>query len=230
VKRNRRKIDILLSVGVFLAFVFSPSISFAGSTMHPSITKVKLYIEEEHLTGEISSTGLFSEKIVGTIQSGLPAVVKLDYKLVEIRNYTKIEGEISWSLQYDLWDDRYLVSSGDTITILDSFESMKHMMENLKAVSFFPIRRMLRGRSYYLALRISVNPFRKNKAAAEISDKVGESIRSNDENSRREKLLNINSMVSWFLKRRKGKAGISGWYRSAVFNPENLAKYGGEVH
>jgi len=229
-KKVNKKTSTLLSIAITIAFTFSTSSSIAGDTnQQPSILSVKLYIKNGYLTGDIFSTGLFSDRITGTIQSGLPAVVKLDYRLIDIRTYTIFEGEISWKLQYDLWDNIYSVSDGDTTSILNSFESMKHLMENLRAVSLLPARKMIKGRPYKLALRISVSPFRMDKSAKEISSGIEENLRSYDEGSRREKVLDLNSLVSLFLKRKKGMVDASGWYRSKIFSPEKLYGFEQEV-
>ena len=99
----------------------------AEDEIRPAVIGIDLYALNGQLTGDITARGLFSERIVGTIQSGLPAVVEVFYLLVETSGNTIEKGVHSYALKYDIWDDTYSVTGQDSTVFLPSFEAMRIM-------------------------------------------------------------------------------------------------------
>ena len=84
----------------------------AASEPRPAILGVQLYVQDGMLAGNIRSDGLFSDRIAGTVQSGLPAIVELFYSLETPDNKSVKRGMRSFELRYDVWDDLYSMAGG----------------------------------------------------------------------------------------------------------------------
>ncbi len=188
----------------------------------PSIVDARIYSENGEIVCDLKSRGLFSEKITGTIRSGLPAVVELFFHLLETGGGSVAGGVVSWSLEYDVWDDRYAVTSGDSTALFTGLESMRAMIENLNGIPLVPLGRTEPGGSYRLRMSISVNPL-KGTGAKEIEGWVDRNVRGGTEDSRREQVLSVNDLISYFFSRGKDRPNRSEWFISQPFTPSTLA-------
>ena len=199
----------------------------AGNEERPAVKRVDLYVQNGQLTGDVTSTGLFSEQIVGTVQSGLPAVFELFYALTESGKGPVLEGVRAFSLKYDVWDDVYSVTARDSTTRLPSFEALRAIVEHMKGVTLAPADRMLPNHLYFLQMSVAVNPL-QGTDKRRVAGWVRENVRSGRESPWHEQLLNLNELIAHFFSKDSDSARRSEWFRSALFRPELLPSHDGE--
>jgi hypothetical protein len=187
----------------------------------PTILDVQLYVMDGMLAGTIRSDGLLSERIAGTVQSGLPAVVELFYNLETPDNKSIKRGLQSFELRYDVWDDLYSITGGDTVVFHSSFESLSRAVQHLRKIRLFPMHDLSPEREYAVRFGISVNPL-QGTDRRKISGWLDSNVRGSSDESWREQVLNLNDLIQHFFSRRKAGAQQSEWYRTKMFKPGSL--------
>jgi hypothetical protein len=194
-----------------------------GADLSPSILACHLYISNEMLTGDIKSADLFSERIAGTIQSGLPAVVEFFFSL-EARNHGSVQrGVLSYELNYNVWDDYYSVESSDSVRTYPTYEAMTQAVQNLRYIALIPVRNMEPDGEYFLRLGVAVNPL-CGSDRKKIAGWVDENVRGESGESWREQVLNLNDLIQHFFAKRKD-ANRSEWFQTKFFKPAALLEH-----
>lgn len=210
-----------------LFIVFGEAPAFAGDAdRSPAILAVHLYIANDIVTGDIKSTGLFSDRIAGTIQSGLPAVVEFFYSL-EARDHGSVKrGVLSYELTYDVWDDFYSIEGADTVTTFPTYTAMTTAVQNLRYIALVPVHAMKFEGDYSIHLGVAVNPLRGSDRK-KIAGWVGENARGAANESWREQVLNLNDLIQHFFTKRKD-SNRSDLFQTKFFNPTTLLVHDGK--
>jgi hypothetical protein len=191
-----------------------------GAT-RPVIVEAKVYVTGRHIVGDITVRHLFSKSVAGTVQSGLPAVVELMFRMIEGRSRLINQGLVAYELRYDVWEDRYTIAVVDSTRIYPTFDAMGRAMENLKQVSLGFVDMLEVDTEYSFEFGIAVHPLR-SKDKREIEGWVSENVRGGAETPRHQQVLNINELIEHFFLRNKDDATRSRWYRSAAFTRDGL--------
>jgi len=197
------------------------------SESSPAVLAVHLYISHDMVTGDIKSTGLFSERIAGTIQSGLPAVVEFFYSL-EVRDRGSVQrGVVSYELTYDVWDDYYTVQGSDTVRTYPTYETMTQAVQNLRRIALVPLHALNANGEYSFRLGVAVNPLRGTDRK-KIAGWVGENVRGENVSGDtwREQVLNLNDLIQHFFSKREDTSR-SEWFRTEFFTPGSLLVHAG---
>jgi hypothetical protein len=209
----------LLSLTLAVWIICTAAVCFARDE-RPAIVDIDLYAKGEHLVADVTSRGLFSERITGTVESGLPAVVELFYHLVGPGGSSLEGGVRSYSLEYDVWDDVYSVSGPDTTVMLPSLEAMRSIIEHMKSISLVPIEKMAPGRTYFVQMSIAVSPLQGTERE-EMEGWVKQNVESRG-SSWHEQMLNINELIERFFSGDDGSGMRSEWFKSESFEPRRL--------
>jgi hypothetical protein len=218
-----------MATGSYRAVIIIGALIFLGGATavrsdegdRPAIVRVRLYMDGGNLACDVTSTGIFSERIVGTVQSGLPAVIELFYQLMASNEGTVTRGVHSYSVQYDVWDDVYSITEGDSTLDLSTFEDMRRIVEHLRGVALIPAGEMLADMSYSVRLSLAVNPL-TGSDRKKITGWVRENLRSSQDDSWKEQVLNVNDLIAHFFSREKDSPNRSDWYQSERFRPKRL--------
>jgi hypothetical protein len=187
----------------------------------PEIDRVGISAEHGFVSGEVVSTGLFSDRVVGTLKSGLPAVVDLLYYFSARSGGVTAEDVLSFSLLYDVWEDSYTVEARDTSSSFASFASLQQAIEHLQHVKLIPTDQLQPDKSYRLHMSVMVNPLR-GVDRDKMTDWVSENMRTNQDNTWREQVLNLNELISHFFSRERGAVNRSRWFETPFFTLDTL--------
>ncbi|UCG51863.1 MAG: hypothetical protein JSW58_17135 [Candidatus Latescibacterota bacterium] len=203
-----------------LSLLWSPA--YAGDKgERPAILDAKVFVADGLIVSDLTSRGLFSDQIIGTVQSGLPAVVELLYTLVSHDNKTVNRGLHAYELRYDVWEDFYSVTGADSTRQYASFKQMASAIEHLRKIAIVPVSTVNLNHQYAIRFSIAVHPLR-GKEKRQMIGWVGENVRGGTEESWREQVLNLNELIEHFFAREKDSADRSEWYRTSFFNPGRL--------
>jgi hypothetical protein len=185
----------------------------------PTITSAEIYVTNQALVGDISARNLFSDRIVGSVQSGLPAVVELLFKLVEGKNIAVNQGLIACELRYDVWDDRYTITWTDSVQEFPTFDAMSEAIENMKGVRIGLLEMTQTDRDHIVEFGLAVHPMR-SKDKQDIEGFVSENVRGDTQERRQ--MLNLNELIEHFFSRNRDDATRSKRFRTATFQPGRL--------
>ncbi len=192
----------------------------------PVITRADVYVSGPLIVTDLKCSGLFSEQIVNTVESGLPAVVELLYALLNEKEKTVRKGMHSYHLQYDVWEDRYTLDRGDSTQVFYTFRDMGDAVESLRHITIVALDDIDVNARYLVEFSITVHPLQ----GAEQEQMVGwvdDTVRRNEGDSWREHVLNINDLIHQFLKRDKIPSNQSKWFRAKPFQPKALRHHMG---
>jgi len=214
----------IVAAGLILASM--PAFARAPSPERPEINDARIYTDGSTLFCDLTSSGMLSDRITGTVKSGLPAVVELFFQLSTKGRGIKVEGIHSWSLRYDVWEDVYSVSDGDTTVTLESIESMENMISRLKGVSLIPFSRLTEGKRFTVKFSIAVNPF-SGTEGEQVEGWIEESAGVRQESSWREQVLNVNDLISHLFSRSRDAARRSDWFETGPVEPDDVQRIQG---
>jgi hypothetical protein len=183
----------------------------------PVVSGVSVYVSDGRIVCDVSCGGLFSEQIVGTVKSGLPAVVELLYSIEADEGGTVSSGIYSYELRYDVWDDIFFIQTGDSSRSFDTFDGMKNAIESLQEVTVIPADRVDRKREYAVFVTVAVHPL-SGSDRQRIAGYVEETVGARSHDSWREQVLNINDLIGWFFARDKGTSNRSETFETSTFS------------
>ena len=186
----------------------------------PTIVRARVYVDHGFIASDLTSRNLFSEQIVGTVQSGLPAVVELLFKLVNADEKMVNGGVRLYELGYDVWDDRYLVKGADSTRYYTSFSKMGAALEQLRSIKLIPVGDVDGAGEYSLRFSVTVHPLR-SRDRAQMVEWMGQNVTGEIESSRKQ-MLNLNDMIRHFFSREKEVTNRSPWFETEFFRPGAL--------
>lgn len=215
--RTKRRVLVLALLSACAALL--PSFALAGE--RPAIGSVRIYVDHSRIVTDLDCSHLFSEQVIGTVESGLPAVVELLYRLTDEDDEDVHRGVHAFRLRYDVWDDVYSLERGDTATEFESFSALRGAVERLRRVPIVPLGEVRPGGVYAIEFSIAVHPLRGGEQK-KIVGWVDETVRAESEGSWRENLLNVNDLIHRFFSRDRDTSNRSEWYQSILFTPASL--------
>ncbi len=187
----------------------------------PSIARVSLDVDQGYITGDVTSSGLFSERIVGTVKSGLPAVVDLFYYFSNLEGSMVAENVQSFSLRYDVWDDIYSIEAPDTTLSFPTFAEMRQAIENLRQLKLVSLDSLESDRSYRMHLSIIINPL-QGADREKISGWVSENVQTSEDDSWHGQVLNLNELISHFFSKERDVVNQSSWHKTDFVRLDSL--------
>jgi hypothetical protein len=194
----------------------------------PFISGAEVYVSRGRIVCDVECGGLLSERVAGTVQSGLPVVVELVYSL-EVRDGKAVtSGVHSYELLYDVWDDVYSIRAGDSTSTFDTFDAMGSAIENLHDVPIAAVESVEAVSEYAVSLTVAVHPL-KGSESQRVEGFVEEAVGARAHGSWREQVLNINDLISRFFSRDKGTSNRTDVYHVPFFRPRSLPGAGGPV-
>ncbi|RIK77656.1 hypothetical protein DCC62_09120 [candidate division KSB1 bacterium] len=110
------------------AIFFALAISLAAQT--PRIVSLSAEPVRDSLAVNVQLEDLFPTKIANTIRSGLPTVIRFDFRLIDESGREVLRLTEAMEILYDIWAQRFRITLDDQQHFAASFEEMKK--ENLQ--------------------------------------------------------------------------------------------------
>lgn len=213
--------------GSFILILISvtfPLLAFAQAGGEILVERITPGLSGDSLVVSADFKNLFSRKIVGTIQSGLPSIVEIQIKLFEGTKQI-VRKPISRSIEFDVWEERYRVRSPDTTQVYFEFEQVKQAANRLMNVFLISKALLAATKNYTIQIRVGIIPISAHQANKvsywlENPNQSEEAIASDNRSSGFS--LNINKLVSFFVNKKKGSQFSSKWFSSRSFRLAEL--------
>jgi hypothetical protein len=193
----------------------------ARADERPVINDASVYVRGGVVHCDLRCGNLFTERVVGTVESGLPAVVELLYTMHNADGKRVRRGLHSYELVYDVWDDVYSLDRGDTLMTFDGFDALRAAMERLQSVAVAPVADLDPQASYTVDFSIAVHPLR-GAEEEQIVGWVDEQVLGQSSRSWHERVLNVGDLIHGIFSRDQDHSVRSEWYRTAAFTPSTL--------
>ena len=194
-------------------------------------------IEPELIDGRLAVSAkcenLFSKKSISTLQSGLPAVVRIDIRLVretEVQslfsgNEAKYENvhaiEVVKSVAYNIWDERYTIRSGEETTIVSELDEAESMVSRVERSDLMAAARLKPASTYAIRMRARIIPI-----SAEHESRIADWLRNPErldadlgaEDEDRSVQLDVNRLIQVFWGKKTQARNQSSWHYSRLFS------------
>ncbi len=204
---------------LFLILAGLPSLAVAQTGGEIRVERITPKLSGDSLLVSADFKNLFSRKIVGTIQSGLPSIVEIQIKLLEGSKQI-VSKPISRSIEFDVWEERYLVRSPDTTIVYLEFEQVKQVTNRLLNAVLISKGLLTATKNYTIQMRVGIVPISARQANKvsywlENPNQSEEAVASDNRASGFS--LNINKLVSFFVSNKKSSQFSSKWFSTRPF-------------
>jgi hypothetical protein len=203
-------------IKIFLLFLLTAE----ATAQAPRVVSIIAKPAEQHLAVSVQLADLFSPKIANTIRSGLPAVIRFDFRLVEEPSREARQITRSVRILYDVWSERYRIAANGQEQITSTFAEMEKICAGFAAEKFLPLAPLSPQKTYRLRLQVAVIPISAKQDQQlrdwlEASDATEESAPGEDRASGFS--LNLSKLVSFFWGKKDRPFGTSEWTESSSF-------------
>lgn len=164
---------------------------------------------------------LFVPKIVGTIKSGLPAVLRFDMRVAEESGRELLRADQSWKILYDLWTEKYRLRTAAEEKIFDDFPALEAFCVDFHSGPLLPLAHLQHEKKYRLRLQVTVIPIssKQKERWRDVLEAADNGQESNPAESRRNTFsVNVSQLLSFFISSKSQGAsewGESSWFRVA---------------
>jgi len=197
----------------------------AGESADIGVKNIVPRLENDTLKVSAEFVNLFSEKIIGTIQSGLPSIVQVELKLLDSRRRQITRKFISTSIEYDIWGEKYYLTRNGRKQTFESFAEAEKACTRLQDEKLFIRTNRWDDKAYTVQIRVGIIPISSGQAE-KVTDwimdpnQTEETVASDNRTTGFE--LNINKLISFFVGKKKGSKYVSGWVASPPFRWKDL--------
>ena len=217
----------------FLLWVALFAIAGAGGAEERIlVADIEPELIDNRLAVSAKCQNLFSPKNISTLQSGLPAAVRIDIRLVEENQveslfsgkgaeYENVHAiEVVKSIAYNIWDERYTIRCGEEVAIFSEFPQAEKMISQVERRDLMAPAQLKPTSTYAIRMRVQIIPI-----SAEQESRIADWLRHPDrldtdlgaEEDDRRVQLDVNRLISVFWGKKKQARNRSAWHLSRPF-------------
>ncbi|MEK7727654.1 MAG: DUF4390 domain-containing protein [candidate division KSB1 bacterium] len=208
------------SLRLCVRFSFLLMLSSPLFAQQPKIKTLLAQPQNGAIAAKVQLENLFAPKIASTIRSGLPVIIRCDFRLQTSSGHEVAHTLHSLQVLFDIWTQRYRISVLDSNLFVNSFEEMEKIFAQLELAAITNPGRLDSALSYRLRVRVAVIPI-----SAEQSKQLLQRLESNDlrgegtasESGRSGFSVNLSSLLAFFLRGEERAHGASEWSDSSIF-------------
>lgn len=194
------------------------AISLAAQT--PRIVSLSAEPAHDSLAVNVQLEDLFPTKIANTIRSGLPTVIRFDFRLIDESGREVLRLTEAMEILYDIWVQRFRITLDQQQHFAASFEEMKKICSKLERHKLAAPAALRAASPYRLRLQVTVIPissrqnhhWRERIESADLQDEAAAS-----EAGRSGFSVNVSRLLSFFLSGKERVHGASAWATSSPF-------------
>jgi hypothetical protein len=198
----------------------SLALAFSLAAQEPRIVSLSAGAERDSLVADVQLDDLFPPKIANTIRSGLPTVVRFDFRVITEPGREVMRRVQVMEIVYDIWAQRFHFTLEDSRRFAASFDDMKKMCSRLERHKLAALAELNAGPTYRLRLQVTVIPissrqnhqWRERIESADLQDEAAAS-----ESGRSGFSVNVSRLLSFFLSGKERVHGASAWATSSPF-------------
>jgi hypothetical protein len=211
-----RRFDIKTSILLFI-------LAAEALAQAPRIDSLVATPVGQHVAVTAKLSNLFSTKVANTIRSGLPAVIRFDFRLVEEPAREAQRLMRSLHILYDVWSERYQITANGRQQLTSSFAEMEKICSQYEDAKLLPCGGLSPVKTYRLRLQVAVIPI-SAKQDQQLRDWLESSGASEEsapgEDRSNEFRFNLSKLLSFFMSKNERALGNSNWAASPPFRVE----------
>jgi len=205
-------------------FILVPGAALAQKPRILTVTPERV---GEQLAIHSEMAALFAPKIVGTIKSGLPVVLRFDLRLVEGPDREIWHGEQSWNVLYNLWSETYRLRTAVESKTFESFSALESFCADFHSGPLLPVLHLQPHRNYRIRVQVVVIPIsaKQREQLRDVLEAGDRSQESNPAEARRNAFsINLSQLLSFFMGDKASEQGSSEWAESSWFGGAELQR------
>jgi len=189
----------------------------------PRVVSILAKPGDGDLAVSVQLVNLFSPKIVSTIRSGMPAVIRFDFRLLEAPDRELQQATRSLNILYDLWNERYRLQNAGREQFVATFAELEKTCSAFEETKLLPLSRLSSQKIYQLRLQIAVIPI-SAKQDQQLRDWLAASDDTEESAPGEDRAagfrLNLSQLLSFFWGKKDRPYGASDWAISPPFQVE----------
>ncbi len=206
----------------FFIFLLTVGAPLAAQSNKIKILEVRPYNERNIVGLQFVLSPFFSAKVSGTIQSGLPSVLEIEFFVKDKQNKILSRRLIFRRISYNIWEEKYRIDSPDTSMFFKQFAALQNRCLLPKSRPFLPVEKINSSPAVTIFARarlrlISSSQSRKLVGWLDQSYQANETI-SSDESSSGFR-LNFSTLVALFMGNSPDKNGDTRWQEFPLLVP-----------
>lgn len=206
----------LFHITVAISFVLAAALA----AQPPRIVSLSAQPAYDSLAVNVELEDLFPPKIANTIRSGLPTVIRFDFRLIDDSDREVARLSEAMEILYDIWAQRFRITLDQQQRFVASFEEMRKMCSELEHHKLAAPAALRTASQYRLRLQVTVIPissrqnhqWRERIESADLQDEAAASDAGRSGFS-----VNVSRLLSFFLSGKERVHGASAWVTSSPF-------------
>ncbi|MCA9733321.1 MAG: DUF4390 domain-containing protein [Deferribacteres bacterium] len=194
-------------------------LGFASSTLVAQDNRIIIaeavpFVKEEFVGVRFVLAPFFTQKVSGTIQSGLPSVLEIELTIRDEQNNRVAEFVVLRRISYNIWDEKYRLDSADTTLYFKSFTDLQKACLLLKSAPFVKLATFAIGENYKLHVRAGlklISSLQTRKLAGWLDKSYQETETISSDESSSGFRLSLGALVSMFMGDSAEKTAKAGW-------------------
>ncbi|MBX7150272.1 DUF4390 domain-containing protein [bacterium] len=197
------------------------ALNITATFLYGQVNAIKPFLRNDRLQFDVSLDNFFNEKVTGTILSGLPMDMSLNWVLTD-GNSDILRGDRALKIHYDVWDEVFSLHNETSEKKFPSFDSLQSYMRQVQNIDITNSATLNYERTYTIRLRILIKQIgsEQERTFWEWLNDTEES--SLDENSGKELHFSLSGLLQFFFGSSKSKK--SGWFNSQSFKLSELPR------
>lgn len=195
-----------------------------------AISELHSFVQNDSLKCTFACPNLFSGSIAQTLLSGLPVLIKLQYRLSSRENPNISGSSSTYRLTYDIWEDQFILESNGRQQFFASLKALQSWWNPREGLPLLPLA-VLKN-TPVLKLELSLSVILLTRAEGEKmknwifnTSETEENIPSMERDTGFR--LNLNQLVSLFLGKPESGRRFEGRRASGEFMVKSLPREGG---
>lgn len=207
---------------IIVLMLFAPSLAAQSNTL--KILQVRTFTDKNLAGLEIVFAPFFTEKVTGTIQSGLPSMLEIEFVIKNKKRKTLFRKVVFRRISYNIWEEKYRIDGADSSQFFKEFSDLQKACILLKTKPILPRKILLKEHASVAMISaqlrlISSSQSRKLAGWLDRSEQTIETISSDEQSSGFR--LNFSALVSMFMGNSPKHNNRNRWQEFPLNFPEN---------
>lgn len=210
--------NCVLIILLFVLVSINDKQVFSDNARKIRVEQISPTLQGDSLIVSAHFVNIFSSKIVGTLQSGLPSLLQIELKVVESDGSLIVRKFITKTIEYNIWQNRYKLVENDGVRFFAEFEDVKEAGCSVTKEQLISKQRIIPEKSYLVLIRVGITPISESFAAKFSHwllnpNRLGLSLVSGKSPS----IFRFNRLTSFFVNQKGCPKYTSGWFSSKKF-------------
>lgn len=120
------------------------------------IKRSDLRLRDQGVWLDLELANLFSRKVLGTIQSGLPAVMAIEVELAEREGRRLLKKNFTYHISYNIWEERYTLRHDSSVTGFHDLEALTQRLRKPADLFLVHTTQLIPEKTYRVELRAAI--------------------------------------------------------------------------